>query len=243
MSNWTQKRVVDWAKEHFASIPTSGVWAPDGTGLIFLKTNDEAWKLMRAVDHDSTKGALSGIRTLMFDLGYYLDEQEVHWDDSPETIEEAAEIEASQKRDIANSWTDEDGMKLSEMDPYLAFPLLLGKNETNLDEGTKDSVDTWAFPLTNPETGRVTKLDPGDFRLLTDDRHYMRFRNSNGTIYQALTRKEIMDLADATAENDEVKALDVIGFPDSQIVGSIDRETMESIPSWMWGTICGVIKS
>ena len=41
MSNWTDKRVEDWAREHFANAPVSGVWAPDGTGLIFLKTEKE----------------------------------------------------------------------------------------------------------------------------------------------------------------------------------------------------------
>ena len=241
MVNWTGKRVEDWAKDHFANCPISGVWAPDGTGLIFLKAEQKKWKLIRAIDHETTIQALSGICTLMFDLGYSLEENDVMWDEAPQTMEEAAEIEASQKRDIANLWTDEDGMKLREMNPYDAFPVIIGKKEVQLDEGKIDSLDLWAFPLTNPLTGRVTKLDPGDYRLLTDDRHYMRFRNSEGTVYQALTRKEIMNLADATARDGEVKTMEIIDFTGSEIVGSIDRQTLEKVPSWMWGTICGVL--
>jgi len=233
MSNWTDKRVEDWAKEHFANSPISGVWAPDGTGLIFLKEEEKKWTLMRAVDHGATKDALSGIRALMFDLGYTLDEENVMWDEAPQTMEEAAEIEASQKRDIANSWSDEDGMKLSEMNPHDSYPMFVEAKDVLLDDGNTEEIDIWVFPLTNPNTGNVTKLDPDDYRLLTDDRHFMRFRNNEGTVYQALTRREIMDLADGKE----------IDFSESCIVGSIDRDTKEKVPSWMWGTYCGRLSS
>ncbi len=241
MSNWTDKRVEDWAREHFANAPVSGVWAPDGTGLIFLKAEERKWELVRAVDHDASKDTLSGIRALMFDLGYSLKEDDVEWDPAPETMEEANAIEESQRQDVANSWADEDGTKLIDMNPHNTYPKFLEEKEVLLDNGETETIEIWTYPLMNPNTGKEVQLDPDDYRMLTDDRHFMRFMNSEGTVYQALTRREIMDLANATARG-TVITKDVIGFLDSEVVGSIDRQTLEKVPRWMWGTICGTSK-
>ncbi len=226
MSNWTENRVVDWARDHFSATPISGVWAPDGTGLVFSKSGRRSWTLLRAVDHTTVRETLSGIRALMFDLGYTLSDEETIWDEAPKTREEAEEIEAMQKRDIANSWTDTDGTMLKDMDPYNSFPRLVGTREVESVDGEMVETEIWAYPLVNPNTGTEVELDPEDFRLLTDDRHFMRYKNSMGTVFQALTRKEMMDEADMVRD------------ADGELVGRVDRDTGERVPSWLWGTYC-----
>tara|TARA_R100001510_G_C7649550_1_gene206977 strand:- start:1014 stop:1718 length:705 start_codon:yes stop_codon:yes gene_type:complete len=229
MSNWTDQRVADWAKEHFANSPISGVWAPDGTGLIFLKTDEKKWSLMRAVDHEATKDTLNGIRTLMFDLGYTLNEDETQWDDAPETMEQAMAIEEQQKKDIANSWADADGMKLSEMNPEERFPSFVEEKEVLLDNGDTETIDVWTYLFVNEDTGTVTELDPDDYRILVDDRHFMRYKNSEDTVFQALTRREMMEYGDAN----------ILGV----VVGSKCPDTGEKVPPWLWGTYCRRLSS
>lgn len=229
MSNWTDHRVTEWAKDHFANAPVSGVWAPDGTGLIFLKIEEKKWSLMRAVDHEATRDTLSGIRALMFDLGYTLDEEETLWDNAPETMEDAMEIEASQKKDIANSWADEDGMKLSEMNPEVAFPVFIEEKEVLLEEGDTETIDVWAYRLLNPSTQKTVDIDPDDYRLLVDDQHFMRYRNNEGTVFQALTRREMMEYG-----NDKLLGV---------VIGSECPDTGERVPPWLWGTYCRRLSS
>ena len=226
MSNWTEKRVEDWAKEHFANTPVSGVWAPEGTGLIFLKTDERKWELVRAVDLDATKDTLSGIRALMFDLGYSLNEDNVEWDAAPETMEDALAIEESQKQDIANSWADEDGTQLIEMNPEGTFPRFIGMRGIQSDKGDTKEVELWTYPLLNPNTGEEVELDPDDYRMLTNDKCFMRYKNSEGAIFQVLTRKEMMTEGDKG------------DYAEGELVGSRDRDTGEKVPSWLWGTYC-----
>lgn len=227
MNNWTDPRVTEWGRKHFAESPISGVWSPDGTGLIFLKTDEKKWTLVRAVNHEATIDTLSGIRTLMFDLGYALDETDTEWDEAPKTMEEAAEIESSQKQDIANSWADEDGTKLKDMNPHETFPLYVKDNEVLLENGDTEVIEVWAYPLLNFKTGNTVDIDPDDYRLLTDDKHFMRYMNKEGVIIQALTRREMMEMGNAQDP-------DNLGV----LIGSIDPDTGEKVPPWLWGTYC-----
>ena len=245
MSNWTDKRVEDWAREHFADAPVSGVWAPDGTGLIFLKTEERKWELVRAVDHDASKDTLSGIRTLMFDLGYSLKEDNVNWDEAPETMEEAYAIEESQKQDVANSWADDDGTKLIDMNPHNTYPKFLHEKEVLLDNGDTETIEVWTYPLMNPNTGKEVQLDPDDYRMLTDDKHFKRYRNEEGNVYQALTRREMMNEGNfhAMRENDDIPDGEEYIFDFGFVVGNIDRNTGGKVPSWMWGTFCRRLSS
>jgi hypothetical protein len=144
-------------------------------------------------------------------------------------MEDAMEIEASQKKDIANSWADKDGMKLSEMNPEEAFPVFIEEKEVLLEDGETETIDIWAYRLLNPSTQKTVDIDPDDYRLLVDDRHFMRYRNEQGTIFQALTRKEMMEYGDA-------KMMGVV-------VGSECPDTGERVPPWLWGTYCRRLSS
>ncbi len=227
MSNWTDPRVVDWAKEHFAHSPLGGVWSPDGTGLIFLKVGDTEWALNRAVQHPACIETLHGIRTLMFDLGYNLDETSTQWDDPPESLEEAQRLEVEQKKQIASSWADKDGTKLIDMDPYNSFPEFKRTEDMLLEGGDTREVEIWAYKLLNPNTGKHIEIDPDDFHLLTGDKFFMRYMNREGDIVQALTRGEMVEFADEGKQG--------------LLIGTVDPITKEKVPTWLYGTYCKVI--
>ena len=83
MSNWTENRVVDWARDHFSAINSLSL----GTGrnrLVFSKSGRRSWTLLGRGSHHSQE-TLSGIRALMFDLGYTLADEETVWDEAPKT--------------------------------------------------------------------------------------------------------------------------------------------------------------
>jgi len=227
MSNWTDPRVVDWAKEHFAHSPLGGVWSPDGTGLIFLKTDTKEWTLQKAIQHPACIETLHGIRTVMFDLGYSLNEKNTEWKEPPATLEEAQRMEVEEKKQIAKSWADKDGTKLIDMNPYNTFPEFIKMEDVLLEGGDTQEIEIWAYRLLNPNTGEHVEIDPDDYHLLTDDRAFMRYMNREGDIIQALTRREMMEMADAGEQG--------------LLIGSVDPVTKEKIPLWLYGTYCKVI--
>jgi len=228
MSDWTDPKVVDWCKSHFAHSPLGGVWSPDGTGLIFMKKDTKEWDLVEGVQHPVCIDSLHGIRAVMFDLGYSLNEKDTKWNDPPETLEEAQRMENEQKRKIAMSWADPvDGTKLTDMNLYNTFPEFVKMEDVLLEGGDTEQVEIWAYKLLNPNTGKHVEIDPDDYHLLTSDKAFMRYMNREGDVIQALTRKEMVDAAD----NDELGIL----------IGSVDPKTKEKVPIWLWGTYCKVV--
>lgn len=222
MINWTSNRVVEWGREFFANTPISGVWAPKGTGLFFRKTGRGSWSLVRAIDDSGTRDTLRCINALMFDLGYLLSEEGANWEKAPESREEMMELEDRTREEIANSWCDDDGMKLRDMRPNETFPSFVEE----LEENDGSSRQIWVYCLVNENTGRETLLDPDDYLYLMDDSHFMRFRNTEGVVFQALTKKEMIDLADQGRQDEMVT------------IGTRCPETNERVPPWMWATCC-----
>jgi len=227
LSNWTDPRVVDWAKDHFQNSPQGGVWSPDGTGLIFMKSSDKEWILNGAIQHPACIETLHEIRALMLDLGYNLDEKNASWREAPESLEEAQLLEMEQKKQIAMSWADKDGTKLIDMKPFDVYPEYMRTEDVLLEGGDVQKVEIWAYRLLNPNTGEHVEIDPDDYHLLTDDKSFMRYMNKEGNVVQALTRKGMVDAAD----NDQLGIL----------VGTVDPKTKEKIPPWLYGTYCKVV--
>ena len=54
-----------WAREHFDAMSVGGVWSPEGTGLTYQKTNDNAWLLIRRMSHPSVIESHAAIVALM----------------------------------------------------------------------------------------------------------------------------------------------------------------------------------
>ena len=87
-------------------------------------------------------------------------------------------------------------------------------------------IEVWVYSLDCPDCDANINIDPDDYHLLTDDRLFMRYKNNEGTIMQALTRREMMIMGDTG----ELGAL----------VGTVDPHTGEYVPPWLWGTYCSI---
>ena len=235
--NWNDVSVVKWAENHFKEAPTGGAWAPEGTGLIFLKLEERKWALVKGMNHPNTLEILDRIRTLMFDLGYTLNEKDVEWDEPPQTMEEAVEQEMGHKKRIADSWADVDGTKLKDMDLSSAYPEFIEMKELPLEDGNTTEMEIWAYKVTNPNTGNEVVIDPDDYHILTDDKHFMRFRDSYGRWFQCMTRNELIEIADTTQwENYPGEPTDR-----AVLIGkNSPYEKGEKVPPWLWGTFCSV---
>lgn len=230
--NWNDMSVKKWAEEHFKTAPVGGAWAPDGTGLLFLKSEEKKWRLVKAMNHPSTLDTLDRIRVLMFDLGYSLNEKDVEWDDPPATMEEAIQQEADHKKRIAESWADTDGTKLMDLDLRSAYPEYIESKEIILDNGDTTEMEIWAYKVTNPNTGNEITIDPDDYHLLTDDECFMRFY-APPLWYQCMTRNEIIEVADSDEyRGSEDHAILIGKFV--HVSGDYDHK----VPPWMWGTVC-----
>ena len=108
----------------------------------------------------------------------------------------------------------------------LSKPNFVSEQEVLLDNGDTDMLEVWAYTIDCPDCDADITVDPDDYHLLTNDRLFMRYKNNEGTIMQALTRREMMTMGDAG----EVGVL----------VGTVDPHTGEKVPPWLWGTYCSI---
>ena len=215
-----------WAKEHFDTMSVGGVWSPEGTGLTYQKTADNAWLLIRKMNHPSVTESHAAIATLMqsIDIDMIEGAEEIY--NPPQNPEEAYMMETEHKQMIANTWKCECGKLIHEINLELSKPTFVSEQEILLDNGETDMIEVWVYSLDCPDCDANINIDPDDYHLLTDDRLFMRYKNNEGTIMQALTRREMM-IMEATGE---------LGA----LVGTVDPHTGEKVPPWLWGTYCSI---
>ena len=108
-------------------------------------------------------------------------------------------------------------------------PSFLSVQEVLLEDGSTDEIELWAYIFTCPESGDEFNVDPDDYHLLAGDKLYMRYINQEGTIFQALTRREMVEVGEGDVE---------LGV----VVGTSCPETGERVPPWLWGTYCSMTK-
>ena len=114
-----------------------------------------------------------------------------------------------------------------DMDLTKAYAVFVNMKEVLMEDGETHEVEVWAFDQTC-ECGEPVSIDPDDYHLMAGDELFMRYRDSEGTILQAMTRRQMMQLGDEGG----------LGV----LVGTSDPNTGEKVPPWMWGTYCAVIE-
>ena len=215
-----------WAKDHFDNMGIGGVWSPEGTGLTYQKITDDSWKVIRMMNHPTVQENHMRFSTIMMSVGINMVMGDEVAYDPPASSEEAYAQETAHRMEIAKSWACvECGHKLAELELETARPSFEGEQEILLEDGNTHEVEVWAYDLPC-SCGHVTKIDPDDFHLLAGDYLFTRYVNSEGTLRQCMTRKQMVEMADA--ENPELGV----------VLGSKDPDTGERVPSWMWGTYC-----
>lgn len=228
--NWKpNKELIEWAKAHTKEMSVGGIWMPEGSGLTYIKVDDDTWKLNSMVDNDEAKDNHNRMKVLMFDVGVKVLDDEAEILPMPENTNDAYRQELAVKQQIAQSWADKDGTRLLDMGLENSWPEYVEDKEILLDDGETKSVEIWVYKTTNPNTGETVSIDPDDYHLLMGDQHFMRFKVTDPmgwhTVYRALSRQEIVEHVDAGN----------YGEP----VGS--KADNGKVPPWMWGTYCEVI--
>ena len=52
LENWEpDESMIEWARGFFDSIHIGCIWSPEGSGLSYVKTSDDAWSILRMMDH------------------------------------------------------------------------------------------------------------------------------------------------------------------------------------------------
>jgi hypothetical protein len=215
-----------WAKEHFDSMGVGGIWSPEGAGLTYKKENDDSWKIVRKMNHSTVEENHMRFTSLMMSVGINMIEGDALEYEPPASPEEAYAQETSHKIEIAKSWACMCGLKLMDMDLTKGIPIFVAMKEVLMEDGETHEVEVWAYDQTC-ECGEAVSIDPDDYHLMAGDELFMRYRNSEGTINQAMTRRQMMQLGDEGG----------LGV----LVGTSDPDTDEKVPPWMWGTYCMAI--
>ncbi len=219
---WKPNReLIAWAKEHFAQMSIGGVWMPEGSGLSYVKMDDKKWRLKSMIDSDESRENHDRMKTLMWDVGVVIVDDEPSILPVPQSPEEAYMQEVHMKREVAQSWADKDGTLLVEMGLENVFAEYVEDKEVLLESGDTHNVEMWAYKPTNPNTGEQLSIDPDDYHLLMGDKYFMRFKHE-GVVYSALSRQEMVESIDAGETGEGV--------------GSKIGDT--KVPPWMWGTYC-----
>ena len=52
LENWEPNEwLVEWAKQFFDGVHIGEIWAPEGSGISYVKTSDNTWSVLRMVGH------------------------------------------------------------------------------------------------------------------------------------------------------------------------------------------------
>ena len=215
-----------WMSEHFATMAIGAIWMPENTGVTYQKKEGNSLSLIRMVDSEGCRSNHDRMKTVAWDLGYSIIEDEVEIVPEPRNPIEAQMQELDMKRRIAQGWADKDGTLLIDMNIDAVYPRFSQDTEILLDNGETTTVEVWEYPLLNPNTEEVLSIDPDDFHLLMGDDRFMQYVNEKGELYSAMDRGEM------------IRAID--DGIDARLVGTTDPVTGEKLPPWRYGTYCKV---
>tara|TARA_R110002110_G_scaffold103942_3_gene262486 strand:- start:922 stop:1668 length:747 start_codon:yes stop_codon:yes gene_type:complete len=222
--NWEpNEELIEWAKQHFAGIGVGGVWAPDESGVTYIKQDDDTFALVRMVDHPTAHEHHHRFKQLFEGAGLNILEGDGLVTVPPAMTPQAnAEQEFTHKQEIAKGWRCECGFPIANFDLEHRVDKFIEDKEVLLSSGDTTNVEVWACSLQCPTCEKEINMDPDDYNLLAGDELFMQWTDSMGGVYIALTRMQMKDMADAGISGVVLGAL-------SPVIG-------QKVPPWMWGT-------
>ena len=243
--NEQDKQLVEWLRQHTADVSVGGMWMPEGSGLTYVKEDEKTWRLTHMIDDESVESGHTRMKTLLWDIGINMIDDEAIMRPAPTSEHEAHAQELHMKREMAQQWADTDGTRLIDMDLENVWPEFVEDKEILLDNGDITTMQIWAYRPLNPNTGEHLSIDPDDYHLLMGDKYFMRFRLRSSKFdesemndeYIALSREEMIEYVDSNIGTDQGCA---VGSTSIQGVGdrlhTNDGTIPVRIPPWMWGT-------
>ena len=228
--NEQDKQLVEWLRQHTADVSVGGMWMPEGSGLTYVKEDDKTWRLTHMIDDESVESGHTRMKTLLWDIGINMIDDEAIMRPAPTSEHEAHAQELHMKREMAQQWADTDDTRLVDMDLENVWPEYIEDKEILLDNGDTTTMQIWAYRPLNPNTGEHLSIDPDDYHLLMGDEYFMRFRTPEYE-YRALSREEMIEHID-TQKGAHASSTGV----GSKYIGG--EYLAKKIPPWMWGTYC-----
>jgi len=231
--NEQDKQLVEWLRQHTADVSVGGMWMPEGSGLTYVKEDDKTWRLTHMIDDESVESGHTRMKTLLWDIGINMIDDEAIMRPAPTSEHEAHAQELHMKREMAQQWADTDDTRLVDMDLENVWPEYIEDKEILLDNGETTTLQIWAYRPLNPNTGEHLSIDPDDYHLLMGDKYFMRFRTSEFE-FCALSREEMIEDIDMHKGHTSG-----VGVGSIHIGGNQSHsERVVKIPPWMWGTYC-----
>tara|TARA_Y100000361_G_C11142814_1_gene336163 strand:+ start:229 stop:948 length:720 start_codon:yes stop_codon:yes gene_type:complete len=215
-----------WAIEHFNQMAMHAIWRPDGTGLRYRKTADNALTLEHRVDHPDSLIHHEKIVKLYESVNIEIEDDSPMVTPAALSAEEAYRMEIQERQAIASAWSCQCGVKLSDLELEEAVPTYLGNREILLDDGNTQEIEDWAFRLACHSCDEIINMNPDDYNLLAGDELFMRYKTSDNQWVYAMTRQEMLKYADSGRKG--------------ILVGSKCPLTQGKVPPWVWGTYCKV---
>lgn len=226
--DWMNNSMMQHVKDTFEGMRIDSVWFPEGGGFIVKKVEDKKVSLVRCVNYSTPMKNVTGLKLLLFDLGYSFTDEDAQWDDVPLSEEDMDKMNEDYNNTIVASWRTSSGFPLSEIDGLKYFPKIVHTQEVLSEDGDITELYHWAVPLRCPETDEEVIVNPQDYSLLYGAEALHRVLHE-GVIYQAHTRgkmAELIELGEYDASNYKT-----LGF-------TLDGE---KIPEWMIGQHCEMI--
>lgn len=222
--------LIEWAKQHFASIGVGGVWAPDESGVTYIKQDEDTFALIRMVDHPTAHEHHKRFK-ILYDATDFsiIDSDDMVIVPPAMNLEEHSRQELLHNKRIANGWKCRCELRLAEFELENRIDRFMGNREIVNPDGEKVEEGRWACVIVCPSCELVHNMDPEDYHLLAGAELFMQWKDSEGGIYKAQKPMEIRDFADAG----------IMGLA----LGSTLMGTDEKVPPWMWGTYCVYLPS
>lgn len=225
MSWEPEEELVAWAEEHFKTLSVGAVWSPDSSGVTYIKQDDDTFALVRMVDHPTAKEHHAKFSILFDAVGLKVIEGDGEIVVPPAmTPQENAVQEYEHKQNIAQGWQCSCEYPLANFELENKEVRFVEDREVLLSDGETQNIEVWAIEIACPNCENVIDMDPDDYNLLAGDADFMKWTNSVGTSFIALTRNQIVEIAEAGD----------VGVA----VGKVCPDTGEKVPPWIWGTYC-----
>lgn len=226
--DWMKNEMVEYVKNTFEGMRIGSVWFPEGGGFIVKKVEERKISLVRCVNYTTPMKNVSGLKLLLFDLGYNFTEEGAQWDEVPLSEGDMDKMNEDYNDTIVQSWRCNCGYPLSEIDGIQYFPKIVHTEERINEDGDLNELYHWAVPMNCTSCDEEIITNPQDYSLLYGAEALHRVSHG-GVIYQAHTRGKLADLIEL-GEYDSTK-YKTMGF----------TLNGEKIPEWMIGQHCEMI--
>ena len=220
------EELLNWGREHFASMSVNSIWSPDDSGVTFRKMDEKTFALVYRMNHPVSETHYERLKILLQECDYIVSEpDDVEVVTPPLNPQAQAQMEFERRQEIARAWVCNCGYPLANNELENAKAEFVETVEAQTDTKETVPIDLWRYILSCNECSEEISVDPDDFHLLAGDELFMRWSSSTHR-YSALTRMQLKDFADAGVfDNGYSHTITVLG----------QERNGERVPPWLWG--------